>query len=617
MSRPRTLHESLPGLKQLLGFFRPRLRGHRGLMALSALALIAEAILGALEPWPLKFIFDGVLGARPRGRSLVLSALHAADATTVIALSAAAIIVIAGARALADYASTLGFARVANRVLAELRGDLYRHLQGLSLSFHNKARSGDLLLRLMNDVNQLRDVAVTAVVPLVTDALVLVTMVVVMFWLHWELAAVALALLPPFWFWTVRLTGRIRRTARDQRQRESAMAATAAETIGAIKVIQALSLERRFADNFLRRNRESQEEEVRTARLTAALGRSVAFLVAASTALVLWYGARLVLRQELTPGELLVFMTYLKNAFRPVRDLAKYTGRLVKATASGERVIHLLGQVADVRDLPGAEPAPTFRGAIEFEGVDFEYQPGHRLLKGITFRIEPGQHVALVGPSGIGKSTLASLILRLYDPTRGRIRIDGRDIREYRLASLRAQIGVVLQDTLLFAATIGENIAMGADSPGFERIEEAARLANAHAFIERLPQGYDTPVGEWGVTLSGGQRQRIAIARAAIRNAPFLILDEPTTGLDEENERSVIAALKRLSQRRTTFWITHDLEVSAGADLILYFESGRILEQGSHPDLMSAGGRYARLYSLRASPASPQLADRLPALAGE
>jgi ATP-binding cassette subfamily B protein len=617
MKRPRTLHQSLPGLRQLLAFFRPRLRGHRGLLVASALAMVAEAILGALEPWPLKFIFDGVLGVRPRGRSPALSFVVGLDATTVIAISAVSIIVIAGARALADYASTLGFARVANRVLAEVRGDLYRHLQGLSLSFHNKARCGDLLLRLMNDVNQLRDVAVTAVVPLLADALVLVSMIAVMIGLHWELAAVALALLPLFWLWTVRLTGRIRRAARDQRQREAAMAATAAETIGAIKVIQAIGLEGRFAEGFLRRNSESQEQDVRTARLTAALGRSVAFLIAASTALVLWYGSRLVLGGELTPGELLVFMTYLKNAFRPVRDLAKYAGRLVKATASGERVIHLFEQVSEVRDRPGAVPAPPFRGAIEFEGVDFEYEPGHRVLSRIAFRVEPGQHVALVGPSGIGKSTLASLILRLYDPTGGRIRIDGRDIREYRLASLRAQIGVVLQETLLFAATIGENIALGAESPGFERIESAARLANAHTFIERLPRCYDTPVGERGVTLSGGQRQRIAIARAAIRNAPFLILDEPTTGLDEENERSVLESLQRLSRGRTTFWITHDLDLAARADLILYFEGGRILEQGSHRELMSNGGRYAALYSLRASGALSEASEPLAAVAGE
>ena len=258
---------------------------------------------------------------------------------------------------------------------------------------------------------------------------------------------------------------------------------------------------------------------MKTARLTAALGRSVSFLVATSTAVVLWFGARQVIRRELTPGELLVFMTYLKNAFRPVRDLAKYTGRLVKATAAGERVILLLEQTPEVCDRPGASSAPQFRGALRFEEVDFEYEPGRRVLNQITFTVEPGQHVALVGPSGIGKSTLASLILRLYDPTRGRVRIDGRDIREYTLSSLRAQIGVVLQDTLLFAGTIRENIAMGSPASTPEDLEFAARLANAHQFVEGLPQGYDTWVGERGVTLSGGQRQRISIARAAIRNA--------------------------------------------------------------------------------------------------
>ena len=341
------------------------------------------------------------------------------------------------------------------------------------------------------------------------------------------------------------------------------MAATAAETIGSIKVIQALSLENRFAESFLRRNRESQVEDVKTACLTAALGRSVSFLVAATTALVLWYGTRLVIRRELTPGELLVFMTYLKNAFRPVRDLAKYTGRLVKATAAGERVMHLLEQTPEVRDLPRARPAHPFRGVLQFNAVDFEYEPGRRVLNQIDFTVEPGQHVALVGPSGIGKSTLASLVLRLYDPTHGQVRIDGRDIREFTLDSLRAQIGIVLQDTLLFAATVGDNIAWGSSRPTVAEIEAAARIASAHHFIENLPEGYDTWVGERGVTLSGGQRQRISIARAAVRNARFLILDEPTTGLDDENERIVLQALTRLSQGRTTLWITHDLRIAA------------------------------------------------------
>jgi ATP-binding cassette, subfamily B, bacterial len=610
MTRPHTLHQSLPGLRHIVRFFWPRLRKHNHLVVASLLAMFAEVILGTLEPWPLKFIFDQVLGARRRGRLALFSAFESLDPPTVIIGSAVAIVLIAGLRALADYASTIGFTRVANRVLTELRADLYRHLQDLSLSFHNRSRSGDLLLRLTNDIHKLRDMAVTAALPLVADTLVLCGIIGVMCWLNWRLAILSLATLPVFGFWTIRLSGRIQQAARSQRQKESAIASTAAETIGAIKVVQALGLESRFAESFLARNQESDREDVRMARLTASLGRSVAFLIAVSTALVLGYGARRVLRRELTPGELLVFMTYLKNAFRPVRDLAKYTGRIVKATAAGERVIHLLEQTPEVRDLPGACPAARFRGALRFEAVDFAYEPGRRILNQIDFQVEPGQRVALIGPSGIGKSTLASLILRLYDPTQGRVKIDGRDIREYTLASLRVQIGVVLQDSLLFAATIRDNIAWGAAGATGPEIEAAARLANAHQFIVDLPERYDTVVGERGVTLSGGQRQRIAIARAAIRNAPFLILDEPTTGLDEENERTVLEALERLARGRTTFWITHDLRIAARADLILYFEGGRVLERGSHDELILARGRYAALSMMQfptaiAAPSEP------------
>jgi ATP-binding cassette subfamily B protein len=599
--RRRTLQQSLPSLRRIVTRFWPYIRKERWLLAGSLLALVAEVALRALEPWPLKFVFDWLLGGKHASHSPALSDPHSLEPAVLLTLCALAIVVIRGLRSVADYANTVGFSLAGSRVLSQIRSEVYRHLQGLSLAFHDRARSGDLILRVMSDTAMLKDVAVTAALPMLANLLIVLSLVGVMFWLNYRLALLALAILPLFWFWTARFTRRIQQTARNQRQRESAMAATAAESIGSMKLVQALSLEELFANSFLKRNKEGQKEDVRGTRLTAGLARTVGFLIAVSTALVVWYGTQLVLRHELTPGELLVFLTYLRNTFHPVQDFAKYTGRLAKASAAGERVVDLLEQMPEVRDLPTAVPAPALRGAVRFQEVSFGYEPGRHVLEEVDFAVEAGQHVAVAGPSGIGKSTLVSLLLRLYDPGHGRVLIDGRDIRDYTLASLRAQISVVLQDTLLFAATVRDNIAYGAAKAAPQEVEAAARLANAHEFIQALPKGYDTLLGERGVTLSGGQRQRLAIARAAIRKAPILILDEPATGLDEENERAVLDALARLAHGRTTFFITHDLRIAAGADLVIYLERRRVLERGTHLDLLRAGGRYAALYRLQSA----------------
>jgi ATP-binding cassette subfamily B protein len=597
MGRSKPQKKAIPGLWGVLRYFWPYIHKQYGLLLISAIALVADVGLRVLEPWPLKFVFDYVLirGDRPTNIPLI----DRLEPVTLLTVSAVTVLVITGLRALAAYWSTVGLATVGSRVMTKVRNHLYCHLQDLSLSYHTKARSGDLIIRVSSDASRLQEIMITAALPLVVSILTLFGMIGVMLWINSSLTLLALLTLPLFALVTNRLSQRIRESSLKQRKQEGAVAATAAESIAAIKLVKALSLQDAFARVFSQQNHHSLKESVRTQRLAAHLERTVDVVIALGTAIVLWYGSWLALRNALTPGDVLVFLTYLKNAFKPVQNFAKYTGRLAKAAASGERILDVLSQQPDVRDLPDAIPAPIFRGEVCFDHVHFAYEPEQVLLEDINLTIQPGQQVAIVGTSGGGKSTLVSLLLRLYDPTMGKVMIDGRDIREYTLESLRPQISVVLQDSLLFAATIRENIAYGIAGVSDAEIEAAACLANADDFIQALPQGYNTLVGERGATLSGGQRQRIAIARAAIRQAPILILDEPTTGLDQGNETAIVDALQRLSQNRTTLLITHDLYLATRADIILYIENGQVLEQGTHQELMQQNGRYAALYQMQ------------------
>ena len=599
MARALTARRSAPGLWRLGRHFWPHLRGQWLLVLASLGALFAEVALQLLEPWPLKLVLDRVLASPKNGSGPAF--LNALDPTIVLTLIAIGLVAITGLRALASYANTVGFALIGNRVLTGVRAAVYRHLQYLSLSFHTRARSGELALRVMSDVGVINDVAITAILPLAASTLVLFGMVGLMLWLRWELAVLALATAPLFWIRTVKLSGLIKEASRKQRQRDGAMAATAVESIGAIKIVQALSLERTFSDAFSSANAKSLRAGVRASRLSASLERSVDLFVAVATALVLWFGARLVLQHALTAGDLIVFLSYLKSAFRPARDFAKYTGRLAKATAAGERVLDVLEEQPEVRDLPGARTAPAFSGALRFQRVSFAYEAGSPVLDDVSFEVRPGQWVAVTGASGSGKSTLVSLVLRLYDPQRGAVTIDGHNIRAYTLESLRSQISVVLQDPMLFAASVRDNIAYGAPRATAPEIGAAALLASAHGFIESLSSGYDTMLGERGVTLSGGQRQRIALARAAVRRSSILILDEPTTGLDDENARAVTDGLRAIARGRTTLLVSHDLDLVSRSDLILFLDGGRVVERGTHEELMHANGRYASVFGLRAA----------------
>jgi len=574
MARPSTLRDAAPGLRRTLTRFRPHLREQRKLLILGCVALFAEVALRLLEPWPLKYVLDAVIAAAGAD----LRTPQPAEVRTVLIVATVALVAVVVLRALAAYLMTILFALAGNRVLTRVRAELYAHLHTLAMGYHDKARTGDLVTRVTGDVGRLQEVTVTAALPLAGNVVTLAGMLVVVAVLDWQLALLVLLVFPVFLVTSVRLTRRISTVSRSQRQAEGALASLATESLGSMQVVQAYSLENQMQDTFGGSNAKSLRDGVKAKKLSAGLERKTDVLVGLATALVLYVGALRVLAGELTPGELVVFLTYLKTAFKPMRDLAKYTGRIAKAAASGERIVDVLDTRPDITDRSWARPAGGFRGDVRFEGVQLSYEPGHPVLRGLDLWVPAGERIAVVGASGAGKSTLVSLLTRLRDPDDGRVLVDGHDLRDLTVESVRRQVAIVLQDSVLFAGTVRDNIAFGRPDATSEQIEAAARLAEAHEFVLALPDGYDTVIGERGSTLSGGQRQRIAIARAAIRDAAIVVLDEALTGLDQDTEREVVQALARLTEGRTTFVITHDLDAAAGADRIVFLQDGVVVD---------------------------------------
>ncbi|HEX3143848.1 MAG TPA: ABC transporter ATP-binding protein, partial [Pyrinomonadaceae bacterium] len=547
-----------------------------------------------------KIVFDHVFGSKRMPDWLAtLTAPIGSDKFSILNFAVLAVLVIAVIGAISSYFEKYLTTSVGQWVMHDLRRVLYSHIQRLSLSYHDQKRTGDLISRCTTDIDAVQSLVSQVLLGMLVNVLTLVGMMLVMLYLNWAFTVIALMVAPALFFVVYHYTHRIKNASRAMRRQEGEVVSVLEEVLSSIRVVKAFAREDYEQKRFERESRESVERALRARNFKAKLPPIVEIIVACGTCLVLWYGARLVLAGSLTGGELLVFLLYLGKMYKPMRELSKMTDTISKADVGWERIREVLENETQVRDLPGAKRAPRFKGNIEYEHVRFAYNGNGAVLEDLTLDIKPGQMVALVGPTGAGKTTIVSLLPRFYEINGGAIRIDGTDIRKYKQKSLREQISFVLQETLLFRATVAQNIAYGKPQATHEEIVRAAHLANADEFIDRMPDGYETMIGERGVTLSGGQRQRITIARAIIRNSPILILDEPSAGLDAESERLVFDALENLMVGKTSIVIAHRLATVRRADVIFVVDGGRVVEKGSHEELLAQGGLYSHLYTLQ------------------
>jgi subfamily B ATP-binding cassette protein MsbA len=574
------------------------------LLLLSVVLIFAVAGLDIIAPWPLKIIVDNVLGGQPMTTpfGVWLTDTFGTDQrvlTAVLGLMMLGITLAMGATAFAfEYVN----GQIQVRATFALRSDVFRHVQRLPLQFFDQSRIGDVLKRVTDDAARIMDALVNSLGQLLVDMVKFIGFATVMLFVNWRFSVIVLAYVPLMLFLYVSFRQKIREAAKVARDQEGEMTNLTLETLGAIREVKAFGREPLQQAEFDARGRDRIKSALQSIRWEASFSPVVDFVQAASTAAVIWYGVSQVLVGQFTIGELLIFMAYLRDIYRPLRHFSKITANLQKAAASGERLATVLDADMGIQDAPDAASLERARGEVAFQGVHFAYPgaPDKAILRNVSFQAQHGQVVALVGATGAGKSTIASLLMRFYDITGGRIVLDGIDVRQIRIDDLRRQFAIVPQESVLFARSVRDNIAYGRPDASDEEIIAAAMTANAHEFIMRLPRGYDTVLGERGSTLSGGQRQRIAIARALLRDAPILVLDEPTAALDAASEDLVMSALERLMAGRTTFIIAHRLSTIRNADQIVVLDQGGVAEQGRHEELLRRNGAYARLVRLQA-----------------
>jgi ATP-binding cassette subfamily B protein len=595
------VRQSLPRTSRVLRALLPRVRPHRWALLGALLLEATVAVTEVMKPWPLQIVFDLVISpphatARHAARihgptALVQPLLEAYPPGLILLIAAAAILAISVIGGIADYGETVVMSNVGQSLVSKLRRDLFRHLMKLPPLFHTSRKQGDLLMRLTGDIVLMRELLVGNLLDGAAALLVILGTLAAMLWMDWRLTLLSLAIVPAVAVAGAVFTRRIRGLVRRNRDKEGALAATAGEALGAVHVLQAFGAADRAAGSYERENRSALRAGLKAGRVEAMLARSLDLLTAAGTAVTLLLGASAVSRGQLTGGALLVFLAYQRTLYKPIRQLARLASRTAKASACGERVLEVLDTPIGVQDSAEARDCGRLAGAIELDRVSLRYPRGDVALNDVSFEVPAGRVTVVRGESGAGKSTLLSLLLRLMDPTSGSIRIDGHDLRDLKLDSLRSQIAIVFQESVLFGMSLRENIALGDPDATPAQVEAAAERAGVMRFAPELPDGIDTIVGERGAQLSGGQRQRVALARAALRNAPILLLDEPFSHLDEASRDHVLAALRAVSAGRTVVLVTHQDHPGFAADVEVLLAGGRLasVRERSRPGVLVEG----------------------------